>query len=64
MVGNETSDTLFVIGIYRFANYGLTDILGMSKKSDEIKVTVTVIRGSQSDNRCQFCSSKQFCPVN
>lgn len=52
MVGNETSDILFVIGIYRFANYGLTDILGMSKKSDEIKVTVTVIRGSQSDNRC------------
>ena len=63
-MGNETSDILFVIGIYRFANNGLTDILGMSKKSDEIKVTITVIRGTQSDNRCQLCSSEQFCPTN
>jgi hypothetical protein len=54
---------LFVIGVYRFANFGLTDILGMSKKSDEIKVTVTVIKGTPADSRCQFCSSKTFCPV-
>jgi len=55
---------LFVLAVYRYADSGLTDILGMSTKNDEIKITVTVIKGPQNDLRCQFCSSKTFCPTN
>lgn len=53
-----------MLGVYRFGGTNITDLLGMSKLSDEVKISVSIFKASAGELKCSFCSLKSFCPVN
>ena len=62
--GNELSDVLFVLSVYRHSETNLTDLLRMTKLTDEIKISISIFKATPSELKCSFCTLKTFCPTN